>query len=74
MRIFVIVIWWYNYQRTFTQVSHITRVYVISYLKLKKNRSPVKLFSIKKKMNFYDPSKTDIGINNKTELEGWSAF
>ena len=38
-------------------------------LKVEKNRWPVKLFNIKRKMNFRDPSKTDIEINNKTELE-----
>ena len=38
-------------------------------LKVEKNRCPVKLFNIKRKMNFRDPSKTDIEINNKTELE-----
>ena len=42
---------------------------MISYLKLKKKQVPVKLFNIKRKMNFRDPSKTDIEINNKTELE-----
>ena len=38
-------------------------------LKVEKNRCPVKLFNIKRKMNFRDPSETDIEINNKTELE-----
>ena len=38
-------------------------------LKVEKSRWPVKLFHIKRKMNFRDPSKTDIEINNKTELE-----
>ena len=50
-------------------MSNITRIYVISYLKLKKNKSPVKLLHIKRKTNFRDTSKTDIEINNNTELE-----
>ena len=38
-------------------------------IKVEKNRWHVKLFNIKRKMNFRDPSKTDIEINNKTELK-----
>ena len=34
-----------------------------------KNKSHVKQFSIKRKMNFRDPSKKDIKINNKAELK-----
>ena len=37
--------------------------------KQEKNRCPIQLFNIKREMNFHDPSKTDIGINNKTELD-----
>ena len=37
--------------------------------KADKNRFPVKLFNIKGKMNFRDPSKTDIEININTKLE-----
>ena len=49
-------------------MPHIERIYLISYLKLTKT-CPVKLFNIKRKMNFCGPSKTDTEINNKTELE-----
>ena len=38
-------------------------------LKVEKNRGPVKLFNIKRKMNIHDSSKTDIELNNKIELE-----
>ena len=38
-------------------------------LKVEKSRCSAKLFNIKGKMNFCDSSKTDIKINNKTELE-----
>ena len=37
--------------------------------KADKNRFPVKLFNINRKMNFRDLSKTDIEINNNTKLE-----
>ena len=38
-------------------------------LKVEKSRCSAKLFNIKRKKNFRDSSKTDIEINNKTELE-----
>ena len=38
-------------------------------LQVEKNKSPVKLLNIKRKINFHDSTKTDIEINDTTELE-----